>query len=221
MADEHVHVEEVEENIVLFENQIEITEELYKKPSKPALKIRKAIHYCSSFSKVILLIGLIWYLVGAFIKWDSASYIVVAIMTFSLTFALVIVADKRKRRKLKKSGGETKRFRSFRFGEKYIEIKDNDIEIKLDYILFKYISESDEFFQLWYGIDYLTIYKNAFTIGTANEFLEFFIEKCSEKESLWTIKQQNFHLFKKLMYYIALLVALSIIIIYIVKKLSV
>ena len=85
---------------------------------------------------------------------------------------------------------------TIKFGEG-IMVDNGGILAKYSYEKVRFIEENEECFYLWFGIDNThAVYKNAFTRGDAGEFRDFILERCTEKNELWSEQELNRRILK-------------------------
>jgi len=81
--------------------------------------------------------------------------------------------------------GESKWIRNIAFTESGFTVRDGNTVATLDFNQVRFISNLDDAYLLWLEVGYFYIFKNAFTKGSAEEFLAFIKDKCT---ALWTRK---------------------------------
>lgn len=178
---------------IQFENQYEFTKSLlknwYKMSQKRDGKYRIWLAGCLAVSCILI----------AFIIKELIFYIFALIYVLWFIYGLVrpFIMPGRQLKHFSQITGESKWFQIIQFGEN-IEVQSGNSIVKYSYGRIRFIEENDTCFCLWINTNImLTIYKDSFSVGNANEFCTFIEEKCSEQEPLWTKRELNKRILKK------------------------
>ena|GEM_PF-1994727 len=189
---------------VRFENRYEITRKFTRDEIKLSQKRSGKINLWFVLIVKIwsfLMVALFW--IGGFV-FDSPNLIRTAVI-FSIAvvylWGQVLFRGVTKFRQFSRILEAPKPIRTVSFGE-CIEIQTGNSTIKYPYEKVRFIEENDEcfYFLIWANSKmFMPVYKNSFTVGSADEFLEFLKEKCAEKEPLWSKRQMNKRMAKDLL----------------------
>ena len=191
-------------NNIQFENQFEITKKLVKSWNRLSQR-RSAKHrlWLNFFAKIG--IAVLAVLMFFFVRFSGSelSIVVFALLVFLFIFYLIWPAVTFNLQSKQFSGvtGEAKWIQTICFGED-IKIKNGNTTTTYFYDKIRFVDENDECFYLFIStgsrLSIFYIYKNSFSVGSAEEFSAFIKEKATEQEPLWTKRELNKHVLKKL-----------------------
>ena len=200
---------------IQFENRYEITKELVKSWNKLSQKRSAKHRLWMNFlvkTEIAVLAVLAFLSIGFFGSKSSVPVFSILVSLFIILSVLPAIAFRLQFRQFSQMTGETKWIQTARFGED-VEIKNGNTVTTYSYDKIRFIDENDECFCLFFdmGSRILPVYKNSFAVGSADEFFAFIKGKCTEKEPLWTKRELNKQVLKKIRLQIAIFIALAVV----------
>lgn len=185
------------QDVVYFENAFEVTKPIFKRMTKISpQKVGAFGLWFERYVKVICVLLAIMCLGHAwvqFFQFDRPSFysvfplsIAILLVLFLIFFIRTDVSDK-VFEEHKELTGESSWFYTAKFGDK-INTQGRQI-YSTPYDNIRCIEEDDEFIHLWSSKLTIIVRKDSFTVGTLEDFRDFIIQKCSEKEPLLSPKK--------------------------------
>jgi hypothetical protein len=181
----------------LFEVNYEVTEEMYVKWNAVSRKMCPSSFWIIVCGSVILTaLSIFWFVI--WVAGGQIGFVFFATSVFLLLHSLMInriTAKKEFRRQTEASDKPTRNY-SYSFTEEKLTRKADELVFPVNYKQFKYIRETDDFFQLWDNLGMSVIYKDKFTVGNPAEFRKFIERKINEAATLRTNNRQFLHVLK-------------------------
>ena len=188
---------------IQFENKYEITKALMRSWSRPSQNQGAEYWFRFLFLMTVLsgvAAGLSLFVVLFFGEQSILPPAFLSLFLFAALLARPYISSGRQFKRLLQPSGETHLDRTIQFGDK-LTVTTGNSTFTYSYNQIRFIDEADECFRLWIGSALATIvvYKNSFSVGEADTFSEFIKEKCVESGPLWSKRELNKQVLKKIM----------------------
>jgi hypothetical protein len=200
----------------LFENRLRITKNMPKSWYTFSPKIIPAYFGFYIFSILTISSMGITEVIVSFVR-DKPINLFIVGFSILITAYLIIdkalkLSEKREHKRIAKQFEKDEWDLTLRFyDDDCFEVQGADGLSKRPYEHILHISEHDAHIRLWLKDRVYAVYKNNFTLGNADEFLDFAKEKCSAKQPLLSNAQKNMKHLRSLAFPIILLIVLQII----------
>ena len=198
---------------IQFENSYEVTPRLMKKWNSLSFKrIGRHRHWVSLAAKIVFAaLAVLCLVMGS--KYNMGTIVALA-GVFGAGILLMIFmpgfANRKRYKNYLKISGQNKWLQTLRFGEK-LEVASGNSVTTYELGQINYIDENKDCVILWINNALLLmVYKNAFTIGNADDFRLYLYARLGDGGILWTKKQMNRYGFKRQLPRIVLLIVLAI-----------